>query len=116
MQRLAPLRDVLQLSAETTGDARLPEVLSATADACRDIALTVSQVAMRDLGGASVASLKERSHEILLKSHARQQQSYAHLGCRHGSRSRRAEQRTGQAEEAGCCSGESVTKPRRTGS
>ena len=56
MQRLAQLRDVLQLSAEATGDARLPEVLSATADACRDIAHTVSQVAIRDLGGVRAAA------------------------------------------------------------
>ena len=57
MQRLAPLRDVMQLSAGSTGgDARLPEVLSATADACRDIAHTVSQVAIRDLGGAQPAA------------------------------------------------------------
>ncbi len=56
MQQLAPLRDVLQLSAEATGHARLKEVLSATADACRDIAHTVSQVAIRDLGGARAAA------------------------------------------------------------
>ena len=57
MQRLAPLRDVLQLSAQSPRDARLPEVLAATADACRDIAHTVSQVAIRDLGGVRAGLL-----------------------------------------------------------
>ena len=54
MPRLAPLQDVLQHRAAAAADARLPEVLSAIADACRDVAHTVSQFAIRDLGGAQL--------------------------------------------------------------
>jgi hypothetical protein len=51
LRRLSPLRDVLPLCNAVAGDTRLSEVLSAIADACRDISQTVSQFAIRDLGG-----------------------------------------------------------------